>query len=310
MNKIRILIYIIKQGFANTFKHCYNFLSSTFVIFVSLFIMGTLALTSIGLTNILENMSEQRVITIDCDDVVSDEAAATVLASIIEVAPDRIDGVRTISKRENYEKALDMFGESAGFLVPTEDNEEEVAPYIESMFVSFVITLKTTQDVDPFVDAVRTVPGVHDVTDNLSIYEYFSNIQFWVKLGSYAAMIVLGFLSMMLSVNTIKLTVDSRKEELDIMKHIGASRSYMTGPFFIEGLLIGFIGSIAAFFSVRGVYIYIYNYVASQGESVASFINLKPITAYSEKMFLIFILAAVIVGVLSCTSATRKHIKY
>ena len=177
MNKIRILIYIIKQGFANTFKHCYNFLSSTFVIFVSLFIMGALALTSIGLTNILENMSEQRVITIDCDDVVSDEAAVTVLASIIDVAPEKIDGVRTVSKRENYEKALDMFGESAGFLVPTEDNEEEVAPYIESMFVSFVITLKTTEDVESFVDAARTVPGVHDVTDNLSIYEYFSNIQ-------------------------------------------------------------------------------------------------------------------------------------
>ena len=310
MNKIRILIYIIKQGFANTFKHCYNFLSSTFVIFVSLFIMGALALTSIGLTNILENMSEQRVITIDCDDVVSDEAAVTVLASIIDVAPEKIDGVRTVSKRENYEKALDMFGESAGFLVPTEDNEEEVAPYIESMFVSFVITLKTTEDVEAFVDAARTVPGVHDVTDNLSIYEYFSNIQFWVKLGSLAAMIILGFLSVMLSINTIKLTVDSRKEELDIMKHIGASRSYMTGPFFIEGLLIGLIGSVAAFFSVRGVYIYIYNYVASQGDSVASFINLRPITVYSEKMFLIFILAAVIVGVLSCTSATRKHIKY
>ena len=123
-------------------------------------------------------------------------------------------------------------------------------------------------------------------------------------------MIILGFLSVMLSINTIKLTVDSRKEELDIMKHIGASRSYMTGPFFIEGLLIGLIGSVAAFFSVRGVYIYIYNYVASQGDSVVSFINLKPITVYSEKMFLIFILAAVIVGVLSCTSATRKHIKY
>ncbi len=310
MNKIRILIYIIKQGFANTFKHCYNFLSSTFVIFVSLFIMGCLALTSVGLSNILENMSEQRVITIDCDDSISDEAAVTVLASLIEVAPDRIDGVKTISKRENYEKALDMFGESAGFLVPTDDNEEEVAPYIESMFVSFVITLKTTEDVESFVEAARTVPGVYDVTDNLSIYEYFSDIQFWVNFGSYAAMIILGFLSIMLSINTIRLTVDSRKEELDIMKHIGASRSYMTGPFLIEGLLIGLIGSLAAFFSVRGVYIYIYNYVASQGASVMSFISLEPIGVYSDKMFMIFLLAAVLVGVLSAISATRKHIKY
>lgn len=310
MNKIRILIYIIKQGFANTFKHCYNFLSSTFVIFVSLFIMGCLALTSVGLSNILENMSEQRVITIDCDDSISDEAAVTVLASLIEVAPDRIDGVKTISKRENYEKALDMFGESAGFLVPTDDNEEEVAPYIESMFVSFVITLKTTEDVESFVEAARTVPGVYDVTDNLSIYEYFSDIQFWVNFGSYAAMIILGFLSIMLSINTIRLTVDSRKEELDIMKHIGASRSYMTGPFLIEGLLIGLIGSLAAFFSVRGVYIYVYNYVASQGDSVMSFISLEPVSAYSDKMFMIFLLAAVLVGVLSAISATRKHIKY
>jgi cell division transport system permease protein len=123
-------------------------------------------------------------------------------------------------------------------------------------------------------------------------------------------MIILGFLSVMLSINTIKLTVDSRKEELEIMKHIGASRSYMTGPFLIEGLLIGLIGSVAAFFAVRGVYVYVYNYVVSRGESVMSLINLKPISAYSEKMFLIFILAAVFVGVLSSISATRKHIKY
>lgn len=310
MNKIRILVYIVKQGFVNTFKHCYNFLSSTFVIFVALFIMGCLALTSVALSNILENMSEQRVITIDCDDSVSDEASLVVLGSILDVDPDKVEGVQTISKRENYEKALDMFGESAGFLVPDGENEEEVAPYIESMFVSFIVTLKSTEDVADFVEAVRTVPGVHDVTDNLSIYEYFSSIQFWVEFGSYVAMIILGFLSIMLSINTIKLTVDSRKEELEIMKHIGASRSYMTGPFVIEGLLIGLIGSIAAFFAVRGVYIYVYNYVASQGASVMRLISLRPISEYSNKMFLIFIFAAVFVGVLSSLSATRKHIKY
>ena len=65
---------------------------------------------------------------------------------------------------------------------------------------------------------MKKVSGIEDVIDNLSVYEYFSSLSTWVRIGSVAALIVLGFLSIMLSANTIRLTVFARKKELQIMK--------------------------------------------------------------------------------------------
>ena len=179
--------------------------------------MGCLTLASVNLQRILENIGDQqRELLLDCSNDVSDEASLSIAEIIIN--DSRVEKVERISKEENLKNAIEMFGKDSTLFMYSD------ADY---MYVSFRVQLKSVVNVEAFSADMKKVSGINDVVDNLSIYRYFSSMSTWVRVGSVAALIVLGFLSIMLSANTIRLTVFARKKELRIMKNIGASRAYM-----------------------------------------------------------------------------------
>ena len=121
------------------------------------------------------------------------------------------------------------------------------------------------------------------------------------------AVIGLGILSYLLTSNTIKLTVVARKQELEIMKYVGASSAYVRGPFIMEGLFIGLLGSGLSYLLVRLVYNIISNYV--NGTEIGDMIHVVPFTNFSGTLMVYFLIAAVAIGVLGSMTAIRKHIK-
>ena len=213
MRRIRTFYYILRQGFANSFKNWHMMFSSVLVIFVSLFIMGCLTLASVNLRHILDNVSEQREVMLECSSDVSDDASLEIAQVIMD--DPRVDKLQRITKEENLKNAIEMFGKDSALF------EYGDAKY---MYVSFRVQLKSVQNVESFVEDMKKVAGIYDAMDNLTVYNYFSSMSFWVRIGSISALVILGFLSVMLSANTIRLTVFARKRELRIMKNIGASR--------------------------------------------------------------------------------------
>ena len=299
MRKIRTFYYILKQGVANSFKNWHMLFSSVFVIFVSLYIMGCLTLASVNLQRILENIGDQqRELLLDCSNDVSDEASLSIAEIIIN--DSRVEKVERISKEENLKNAIEMFGKDSTLFMYSD------ADY---MYVSFRVQLKSVVNVEAFSADMKKVSGINDVVDNLSIYRYFSSMSTWVRVGSVAALIVLGFLSIMLSANTIRLTVFARKKELRIMKNIGASRAYMRGPFVVEGIMIGLLSSLVSYFTVKGTYIYLYNYVNNSSSSLKNILQLAAFREFSGTVLLCFFAAGIFVGVLSSGFAIGKYVK-
>ncbi|MBS5570964.1 MAG: ABC transporter permease [Clostridiales bacterium] len=299
MRKIRTFYYILRQGVANSFKNWHMLFSSVFVIFVSLYIMGCLTLASTNLQRILGEISErQKEVQLDCSNEISDEASLSI-ADII-VNDSRVEAVERISKEENLQNAIEMFGADSALF------EYSNADY---MYVSFRVKLRSADNVEAFAEDMKKVSGIEDVIDNLSVYEYFSSLSTWVRIGSVAALIVLGFLSIMLSANTIRLTVFARKKELQIMKNIGASRVYMRGPFVVEGVIIGLLSSLLSYFAVKGTYVYLYNSVSGSSSSLRNILNLSEFGQFSGMVLLCFLAAGILVGVLSSGLAIGKYVK-
>ena len=299
MRKIRTFYYILRQGVANSFKNWHMLFSSVFVIFVSLYIMGCLTLASTNLQRILGEISErQKEVQLDCSNEISDEASLSI-ADII-VNDSRVEAVERISKEENLQNAIEMFGSDSALF------EYSNADY---MYVSFRVKLRSADNVEAFAEDMKKVSGIEDVIDNLSVYEYFSSLSTWVRIGSVAALIVLGFLSIMLSANTIRLTVFARKKELQIMKNIGASRVYMRGPFVVEGVIIGLLSSLLSYFAVKGTYVYLYNSVSGSSSSLRNILNLSEFGQFSGMVLLCFLAAGILVGVLSSGLAIGKYVK-
>lgn len=299
MRKIRTFYYILRQGVANSFKNWHMLFSSVFVIFVSLYIMGCLTLASTNLQRILGEISErQKEVQLDCSNEISDEASLSIAGIIVN--DSRVEAVERISKEENLQNAIEMFGADSALF------EYSNADY---MYVSFRVKLRSADNVEAFAEDMKKVSGIEDVIDNLSVYEYFSSLSTWVRIGSVAALIVLGFLSIMLSANTIRLTVFARKKELQIMKNIGASRVYMRGPFVVEGVIIGLLSSLLSYFAVKGTYVYLYNSVSGSSSSLRNILNLSEFGQFSGMVLLCFLAAGILVGVLSSGLAIGKYVK-
>ena len=299
MRKIRTFYYILRQGVANSFKNWHMLFSSVFVIFVSLYIMGCLTLASTNLQRILGEISERlKEVEVFCSSEISDEASLSI-ADII-VNDSRVEAVERISKEENLQNVIEMLAK---------DNELFEYSNADFMFVSFRVKLRSADNVEAFAEDMKKVSGIEDVSDNLSVYEFFSSLSTGVRIGSVAALIVLGFLSIMLSANTIRLTVFARKKELQIMKNIGASRVYMRGPFVVEGVIIGLLSSLLSYFAVKGTYVYLYNSVSDSSSSLRNILNLSEFGQFSGMVLLCFLAAGILVGVLSSGLAIGKYVK-
>lgn len=299
MRKIRTFYYILRQGMANSFKNWHMLFSSIFVIFVSLYIMGCLVMVSVNLQRILTDLSEQqKEVLIDCSTEISD-AASYSIADVI-VSDSRVDKVDRISKEENLKNAIEMFEE-----------EQDLFENFDSdyMYVSFRVQLKSVKNVQQFSEDMKKVPGIEEVTDNTSVYKYFSSINKGVRIGSFVAVIVFGFLSVLLSANTIRLTVFARNKELFIMKNIGASKAYMRGPFVVEGIIIGIISATISYFALRVTYAYLYKLVEKASEGLRNILGLAEFSEFSVCVFFMFLAAGIFVGVVSGVIAVRRYVK-
>ena len=299
MRKIRIFYYILRQGMANSFKNWHMLFSSIFVIFVSLYIMGCLVMLSVNLQRILTDLSEpQKEVLIDCSTEISDAASYSIADIIIN--DSRVNKVDRISKEENLKNAIEMFEEEQDLF------ENFDADY---MYVSFKVQLKSVKNVEQFSEDMKKVPGIEEVTDNTSVYKYLSSINKGVRIGSIVAVIVYGFLSVLLSANTIRLTVSARNKELFIMKNIGASKAYMRGPFVVEGIIIGIISATISYFALRVTYAYVYKLLEKESEDLRNFLGLAEFSEFSVSVFFIFLAAGIFVGVVSGVIAVRRYVK-
>ena len=212
---------------------------------------------------------------------------------------DRVENIRVISREENLTNMKDLF-----------QNEKELFDsYTESdLFTSYEVELKDINTGEAFVEETEAMVGVESVKDTVSVLQFFTTLKKWVYIGTIIAVVGLGLLSYMLTSNTIKLTVVARKTELEIMKYVGATNTYIRGPFVMEGLFIGLVGSLLSYFLLRGVYSLISGYINGTA-SVNSMIEFVDFSDFGGTLFIYFLVAAVIIGILGSMTAIRKHLK-
>ncbi|MBR0158364.1 MAG: permease-like cell division protein FtsX [Clostridia bacterium] len=299
MSKLRSLLYIIKQSLENLLKNWYMLLASVFVLFTGMYIMGTLLITSGSISAILNEQAEHPEVEVICRSEVSDDDSLLIYRAIL--ADERVSTCKLNTKRDNFElmkKTLKGYEE----IFQYEDADSNV------LYVSFDIKLKSASQLEEFSEDMRKVTGVEEVQDNDSIYKYFRSISRIVKTGTVVALVVMGFFSVLLTVNTIRLTVLARRKELRIMRDLGASYAFMRGPFIAEGITIGLISALLAFFAVKGTYNYLTGVLHRSEENIRSIITLKPFSTYSGGLLTGFLLGGLAVGLIASMLAIRKYI--
>mgnify|MGYP002680774804 FL=1 len=124
----------------------------------------------------------------------------------------------------------------------------------ETMRDQYIVTLEDNNKLAETVETLRNVPGVADVYAQPEIAEGLSTVRNVIYLAAVCITAVLLIVSLIIISNTIRLAMFDRREEIAIMKMVGATNSFIRLPFVVEGFLLGLIGAVCSFFLEWGLY--------------------------------------------------------
>ena len=206
-------------------------------IAISLVMMGGFLLATMNVGKFLSQMQDQALVT-----VYLNKDASTDDAKDLKLKLTALDGISEIKLISPQEAARELFSDSsdkklldAGF-----NGDENPLPF------TLRIKVATNKNLDALVKKIKTEDNVEDVTYGKDLFEKFRSFSHLLWFGSLIIILSLGSASLFIVYNTIRLTLFMRKEEIVIMKLVGATNWFVRGPFLIEGFLHGILGSFLA----------------------------------------------------------------
>jgi len=231
------LSYIFKEAFNNLGRNALVVLGAILAVFISLTLtFGTLVFGEVVRVNTLQWAEDVRVIAFLQDDV--DAEATASLQNEVASWP-QVANVTYVSKPEAFDEALILFSNNEAMLRTLEENPDilpaslRVQPTDPEDYAAIVIRLESTP-------GVQTVGSAGDAIDAMVALRDGLQIMFWLLA------VALGVAAVALIANTIHMAIYARREEIEIMRLVGASNWFIRTPFLIEGAMEGLIGGALA----------------------------------------------------------------
>lgn len=287
--------YFFKEGLSNMFTHGFMSFAAVGITVACLVIMGTFSLVALNAQNLLDELESENEILAFVDESFSEEEARG-LAEKIEQA-DNVAGVEFIS-RETALKALQEKYEDDPLF---EDLDNEVLRH------RYTIRMVNIENMGDTVESVKAIEGIAKVRAYEELSTGFVAVRNITGVVCIALIAILFIVSMFIISNTIKLTTFDRREEIAIMKMVGATDSFIRWPFVYEGLLIGLLSAVVAFALQWLLYGAVANGIA--GSDTIELIHVIDFKKIWAPVATVFAFAGVFIGVCGSLSAIHKFLK-
>ena len=233
--KINNLGYLIKEGFHGIFLHGFMSFAAICVTIACLLIVGSFSILAYTLDVMVHNLNKTREIMVYVDSSLSD-AEARSIGTII----NQLDNVQK-SVFVSREEALD------NFISDHDNNAAFNGVQSQDLRHRYVVTLEDNALMEQTDNLLKNIPGVAKTNAAYELAQGFTTIQSVLNVVSIALIATLLVVSLLIISNTIKLAMYDRKDEIAIMKMVGATNSFIRLPFIVEGFTLGMIGAILAF---------------------------------------------------------------
>ena len=286
--------YLLKQGVKNIFTHGFMSFASITIIIACLLIMGSFSLLTLNIDAMIDEMQNQNNVLAYIDESLSESEARALESKILTV--DNVATAEFVTREEamkNFESDYD------------ENLFENIDPTVFRH--RFVITLDDLSLMKETQAALRNVKGVASVTAHVDYAEKFISFRNIVSIVSLILIVILIIVSLFIMTNTIKLATFGRREEIAIMKMVGATNAFIRLPFVIEGLVLGAVGGGIAYLLQWGLYSVLTDKIMSGMAS--GIIDVLPFSAVALPVLIVFLTVGILVGVFGGLNAIRNYLK-
>ena len=177
----------------------------------------------------------------------------------------------------------------------------------ETMRDQYIVTLEDNSKLQETIDALKQVPGVATIYSDPTVANAMSTIRNVLSIVSACIAAVLLIVSLIIISNTIKLAMFDRREEIAIMRMVGATNGFIRLPFVVEGFILGLLGAVCSFFLEWGLYEAIRGAIASSGQ--LSFLHVVSFSTVALPVALVCVVTGLLIGVVGSLMSIRKFLK-
>ncbi len=286
--------YLFREGFRSIGTHAFMSFASVTIIMACLIIMGSVSLLSLNIDALIKDLEDQNEIVVFVDEKLSEDEAKNVCEAIRRI--DNVSSVDFVTREDAMESFMNKYDSSF-----REGIDETVFRHRCVVHLTD-IALMAQSKAD-----LEATPGVAKVNAHLEYAKSFVTIRNIVSIISLVLIAILVFVSFFIMSNTIKLATFSRREEIAIMKMVGANNGFIRMPFIIEGLVLGILGGGLAFLAQWGIYELITGKLVTS--LTGSLLNVIPFNNVAQYVFIAFMGVGVLVGTFGGVNAIRNYLK-
>ena len=298
--KLSGIKYLTDQGIENIWKNKMMAFATFCVLLISLMLVGVSAVFYLNINSMISGISDKNEIAVFVNNDTSSERVTEFGQQLAEL--DNVDTVEFVSK----DKALsNMMDSMKNYDVIFESlNGDNPLPD------GFSVTVKNLDKIPETVAQIRTFSDLKAVNASNEFAEFLRELQRIVTLIAIAVIAALVVVSMIMISNTTKASVFSRREEIQIMKYVGATNSFIRMPFFVEGMVTGLFAGLGAFIITWIGYNAVFRLLTGQ-VGLMNVIGMGSLIPFSKlRIFILiaYIIAGSFIGALGSVISTRRHI--
>ena len=294
--------YLANQGVENIWKNKMMAFATFCVLLISLLLVGMAGLFYVNVNSMIQELGSQNEVVVLMQLGTTDEQNTAAQEAIAAI--ENVDTIDFISKEEALDRQRtnlpsaqrifnDYIGDDASFMPD-----------------GFSVTVKNNDQIADTTAKIAAIDGVQSANASPQISEFLRELRRVVSLIAGAVIIALAVVSMIIISNTTKASVFARREEIQIMKYVGATNAFIRMPFFVEGMVTGFVAGVGSFFITWAVYRSIYNVLINQSMLMNTFGagSLIPFNKIRIIVLIAYIVVGAFIGALGSVISTRKHI--
>lgn len=287
--------YYCSEGVHSIFTHGFMSFAAVCMIVACLLIMGSFSLVAVNLDNMLGDLEAENIFLAYVDETYTEEQSRA-LQSEIEAVPN-VSDVTFVTKGEAMEDY------KAG-----RENNPLVADLPDEVLRDrFEIHVKDIEQMEAAVEQVKLIPGIVNTRAALDIAQGFVTVRNIAAGVAIVLVSILAVVSLFIIANTTKLAFFYRREEIAIMKMCGATNAFVRWPFVFEGLILGLVGAVVAFFLQWGIYVLVGS--AISGSDTISLITVLPFQPMALRVLGVFVLTGFVIGAGGSVLAIRKFLQ-
>ena len=293
--------YTLKQGIKNIKRNWMFSIASILTMAACIFLVGVFYSLVTNVDNIAQKVEQEVPVTVFFDEGTTEEQMQEV-GNLIQARPE-VERVEFESAEQAWENFKDKYFQGSDAAEGFKDDN----PLVNSS--NYHVYLNQIEKQTELVNYIQGLEHVRDVEQSEQAANPLGSFN---KLVSYASIVIIALLliiSIFLISNTISVGISVRKEEIGIMKYIGATDAFVRAPFLLEGMVLGVIGAAIPLVALYFLYNSVVEYILNKFSVLTGVVAFIPVWQIYQILLPIGLALGIGIGFIGSMMTTRKHLR-